>query len=92
VDNKLERIEDKLDQMLEKQSEMVEVQIRQEADLRHHIYRTDQNEELLAILRDEQAPLKKHVAMVEGAFKLLGMICTVLGLLFGLTKILIDVL
>jgi hypothetical protein len=57
------------------------------ADLRHHIRRTELNEESLTLLRSEVEPLKTHVAMWGGAGKLLAVLVALAGLGFTAMKV-----
>ena len=55
--------------------------IKNTGDLEKHILRTQQNEEMISLLRQDVAPIKKHVNMVEGGLKLLGIISVIVGIL-----------
>lgn len=67
IDDRLTRIEGKIDQILEKQGKMSEVQASQAADLKYHIKRTD-------LLEAHVNDLQKYVFMGVG-------ICAVLAVL-----------
>ena len=60
------------------------VLIAQEINLKEHMRRSDHLETIVDQIKikneKELAPLKRHINMVEGAFKLLG----ILGILFGI--------
>lgn len=58
-DERLIRIEEKLDKVLEQQGEMKTVQAEQAVDLKHHIKRTD-------LLEKQVAGLQKYVYMGLG--------------------------
>jgi hypothetical protein len=78
----------KLDQVVAIHTEM-QIDIAEiRRDIAHHIKRTDLAEENLADLRADVRPIKKHVAMIEGAFKLLGVLAVLMGLVTGYLKIL----
>ena len=68
-------IDSKLDKVVEKQSEMNETLIRQEENLKEHMRRTE-------ILEEKFEPVERHVAMIDGAVKLLG----ILGIVFGIYR------
>jgi hypothetical protein len=83
---------DKLDQKLEKIEERltsIDVTLgKQATQLEHHIYRTDLAEKHLSILEADLQPLKKHVVMVGGAMKLIGLIATIVALASGVVRVL----
>ncbi len=65
------------------QEDMAETRTTQavmQRDLAHHIRRTELAEESIDLVRADVIPIKKHVHMVEGALKLIG----VLGVLMGI--------
>jgi hypothetical protein len=98
-DKFLQALLDKLDHVSGNQAEM-KVHIAEiRKDLAHHIRRTDLAEESIKLLRQEAAadtaaqandikPVKKHVAMMEGALKLLGIVAVVVGIVASVIKIL----
>lgn len=51
--------------------------------LREHMRRTAAAEAALEHIRSEFAPVKVHVARVDGALKLLGALATLIGVLSG---------
>ena len=57
--------------------------------LREHMRRTEIAEEGIKILHNDLAPLKKHVAHVEGGLKLLGGLATAVGILTAIAKLFI---
>lgn len=65
MENRIDRIEIKLDALSEKLSATNVLLAAQHESLKIHMKRSD-------ILERAQEPLKRHVAMVEGFFKLLG--------------------
>ena len=68
-------VDSKLEKIVEKQSEMNETLIRQEENLKEHMRRTE-------ILEEKFEPVERHVAMIDGAVKLLG----ILGIVFGIYR------
>lgn len=65
------------------------VLILQEENLRTHMKRSDNLEKLVDKLRDEDIkPLSKHVNMVEGALKLLGVLSIVTGIIAAVISVL----
>lgn len=94
-----ERVEAKVDKILEKIGEIDKTLVRQEGTLglQHeqlvvHIKRTELNEEDLKLLRKQIEPIQKHVSFVEAAAKMAGFIvagaATLVGLIAGVFKIL----
>ena len=87
---KLEVIEQRLDNMNE-------TLIRQEENIAHHIRRSDNLEQYLQIIENEMktetkevlskiAPLQKHVDMVNGGLKLIGIISILIGCGVGIVQ------
>lgn len=74
---------DKLDKITEDISEIKVVQASQAADLRYHIKRSDQNEARIEMVEDRLLPLIETKNKVDGAFKMLGITGTILGLFFA---------
>lgn len=62
---------------------------KQEENIKHHIYRTDLAEENIKELRKDVAPIKKHVAMIEGVLKFFGLVALFVGIAAGIAKILL---
>lgn len=66
MDKQLERVETKVDSVVESISN-INVHVAEiKKDLKYHIKRTD-------ILEAELKPIKRHVALMQATFKLLGM-------------------
>jgi hypothetical protein len=77
----LKRLETKIDQIGDKMSSIdITLAVLTESVV-HHVKRTD-------ILEAKIEPLDKHVAMVNGALKALGVIALILGLIEGFGKLL----
>jgi len=68
-------------------------------DLRHHIRRTDLAEENIKLVRaelktninkiqDDFTPIKKHIAMVDGVIKFLGVVSIITGISVSFYKLL----
>lgn len=73
IDDKLERLEDKTDKILDHISSINVTLVEQHKQLEHHIYRTDLAEKHLAKFEQEFKPVKKHVDQISGVFKLIGL-------------------
>lgn len=59
-----------------------------ERDIAHHIKRTELAEEAIRLVREEIKPVKKHVVMMEGALKLLGVLSVGIGIVVSIAKLL----
>ncbi len=72
--NKLDSIISKLDRLDERLDSVDKTLVKQESSLAEHIRRTE-------LLEEDLKPVKRHIAHVEGAFKLVGALSLVAGLL-----------
>lgn len=54
--------------------------VKQEENLKLHMYRTDLNEKATAAIVEELKPIKKHVNFWDAAFKIIGVVFTIAGL------------
>lgn len=70
---RIERIEDKVDALGQKLGSIDVTLAKQHESLREHMRRTE-------LLELEMTPVKKHVAMVAGAFKFIGLIAVIAGI------------
>lgn len=95
----LSKFESKIDKLDERLDSIEKVQIKQEANIEHHVKRTDLAEENTAILREEMAknieaiqtdmkPVQAHVAYMNGALKLIGVVGTFVAIAAGIVKVL----
>lgn len=90
IESKLEKIESKQDKILDEIIENKIINTRNTASLEEHIKRTNMLQEELNVLKEELKPVEKHVAMVSGALKLLGVISLLASLtvaIFNIIKI-----
>lgn len=69
-DNQYNKLESKIDKIVDKQTEMAIILSAQHESLKTHIKRTD-------LLEKALEPIKKHVNMVSGGLKLLGIIAII---------------
>jgi len=79
----LTRIEKKLDRLDERLGSIDKTLVAQHVSLEEHIRRTE-------ILESKVEPIEKHVAMINGALKLFGMLCMVGGLIAAILKLFIH--
>lgn len=64
------------------------VMIAQELNLQTHMKRSDNLEKLVQTMQEKELkPLHRHVAHVEGAFKLLGVVALIVGLISGVISL-----
>jgi hypothetical protein len=56
---------------------------KQEVNLAEHMRRTELAEKSIELLRSDVKPIQKHVAMLEGVLKALGILSVILGLIAG---------
>lgn len=82
----------KLEEIEERLSSIDKTLIKQEMNLERHMLRTDQNEELIQqnSIKNEELfkqhtkelePIKKHINMVEGVVKFIGIASLIAGIL-----------
>ena len=80
-EQRLNRMEDKIDRIGGEVSE-VNIHIAEiKKDLRYHIKRTD-------LLEAEMKPIKKHVIMVSGVMKFFGLVSFIIALIEGILTML----
>lgn len=77
----------KLDNLAADIGEIKQSQLAMQKDIAHHIYRTDLAEQNITLLRGEVEPIKRHVDMVSGALKLIGMVSVGAGLVLAIIQI-----
>ena len=71
-----ERLETKLDKVSDEIGNINITLAKQHITLEEHVRRTE-------ILEDEIRPIKKHVAMVNGVLKLMGLLAPIIGAIAG---------
>lgn len=90
---RIERIERLLERFSKDvDSRLIEIDktlVKQEVNLQQHMQRSEHLEGIIESMEDKDLkPLRRHVAMMEGALKLIGVIGIVVGILAGIFKIL----
>lgn len=94
--NKTESLLEQLTQKVDTQHKEIDlrldniekVMIAQEINLKIHIKRSDQLEDLVNTIREQELkPLHRHVAQVEGVFKFIGIVSLLTGIIGGLAKL-----
>lgn len=87
VDEKLDKIVDKLE-LIDRRLDNVDVTLGQQSEqLKHHIYRSDLNEENIEMLRTEAKPVIKAYEQFGGMLKLIGGLAIVAGLVKAVIEI-----
>lgn len=81
------RIYEKLDILDMRLDSMDKSLIKQEFNLREHMKRSDNLEAMVEKIEDKMIPVEKHVNMMEGVVKFLGLTSLVLGIILGFLKI-----
>lgn len=85
VEELLEKLSDKVDAQhkdVDTRLDNIEkVMIAQEINVKEHMRRSDNLEKMYTDLQEKDIkPLRRHVNMVEGGFKLLGVLSLILGI------------
>ncbi len=85
LSEKMERLYDDTDRRLDN---IEKVMIAQEINLTTHMRRSDNLEALLQTVKEQDIkPIQRHVAMVDGVFKFLGLVSVLFGILAGVIKL-----
>lgn len=79
-DEKLDRIELKIDKVSDHIAEINVTLAKQEEQLSYHIKRTN-------LLEEKLDPVENHVAMISGAFKLITLLAALISIIVGVAKI-----
>lgn len=81
IESKVDRLDSKVDRLDERVDSIDRTLAVNTESLREHMRRT-------ALIEDDIKPIKKHVAMLEGGLKLVGIVSLVIGLLIGIATLL----
>lgn len=87
ADEMIKKVYEKQEKMAEDIQDMKLILVRQEENLRIHIYRTELAEENIKLLRQQLMPIEGHVKMVNGVFKFLGVLSLIVGIAVGVINI-----
>jgi hypothetical protein len=90
LDQKLDKVVDKMDSMYKTMQGQALTLTEQSVTLKEHIRRTELAEKNIEAIRRELKPVQKHVAMVHGALKLIGLICLVGGFVVALLELILK--
>lgn len=83
-----DRIYVKLDKIESQLLEIDKTLVRNTVSLEHHILRTEQNEKLITLLNKDLAPVKEHVANLQGVVKAISIVSISMGIIASILKIL----
>ena len=81
MEHSSKRLEDKIDKIGERMGNIDVTLAKQSIILEEHVKRTN-------LLEGKLAPVEKHVIMVNGVLKFLGLVAILIGILEGTLKIL----
>ena len=83
---------DKIDKVVDKIEENMHLidktLVKQEENLKLHMHRTEVSENRLAHVETVLVPINKHVNMVHGAMKLLGIVAILVGIAATISRLL----
>lgn len=83
----LSKLESKIDHLDGRLDSVEKVLVKQEANIEHHVKRTDLAEENMKLFRQEMVPVKRHVDYMNGALKLIGVVGTLVALVAAAIQI-----
>ena len=93
---KLEDIINKLNDKIDSQNSQIDsrldniekVMIAQEINLKAHMQRSNHLETIVEALKESDLkPIQKHISMVEGVFKFIGLISLLIGIISSFIKL-----
>lgn len=87
LNKKLDKIHDKIESIDERLLSVDKTLIEQAGQLKHHIYRSDLNEQHIRIIEAKVIPLTEFHTKFNGIMKFVGIIATVLTFLLGVAKL-----
>lgn len=77
----MEKLHGKIDKIAERINSIDVTLAKQHEQLKEHIRRTN-------ILEQKLEPVEEHVAMINGAFKFIGILSVIIGVITGIIKLL----
>lgn len=89
MDDKLDRVLNKIDNIDESLQDISITLAKQEVSLETHIKRTNLLEERVELLREEMRPVEQHVFYMHGALKALGILSLLIGVLATIKHLLL---
>ena len=88
MDNDMKEIKNDIKEIKENLHAIDKTLVKQEENLKQHMYRTDLAEQRLEHIEDSLEPIKRHVDGMSGALKLLLVVGAVLGIALTVSKLL----
>ena len=85
-DERMDRLETRLDKVLDTQTAQHDVQTKQAADIAYHIRRTDAVEKWVEALSADVHPIKEHVARLKGVMWFVGAVGGTVAFVVSLWK------
>jgi chromosome segregation ATPase len=87
-DQIMQNLSEKLDKLDERLDSVDKTLIKQEANLAEHIRRTEIAEMNISDIQDQFKPVQRHINMVEGSIKFIGLISLAVGIAVGVLQVL----
>lgn len=81
-----ERLEQKLDKVVEDISKINITLVAQHHNLKEHMRRSQANEQAIEIIKDELIPVQKHVNGLNYVLKAVGVVTVIIGLVTAILK------
>jgi chromosome segregation ATPase len=83
----LEKLDEKMDKVEEKLGSIDVTLAKNTSSLDEHIRRTELAEEAISIIKNEMAPIQKHVTQVHTIFQAIGFVSVVVSIAAGVVKV-----
>lgn len=88
IKRQLEKLGDKLEKMDSRLDSIDVTLVKHQVSLEQHMHRSELLEDRTDVLFAELEPIKSHINRVDGAFRFVGLISTISGILAVIWKIL----
>lgn len=92
LDKKLDRVLEKIDKIEENIAAIDVTLVEQAGQLKHHIYRSDLNEQHIRIIEARVEPLTQLHSKFNGIMRFIGVVATGITLVVGLVKLFKELL
>lgn len=86
MDKRLDRLESKMDKTLDSIASMDVTSAENVLSLKEHMRRTALAEDSIELIRSDIKPIQKHVTMVNGILKFIGIVCLILGTIAAIVQ------
>jgi tetrahydromethanopterin S-methyltransferase subunit G len=87
VQEALKRLDDRLEKIESRLTEIDRTLLVNTSSLEKHMLRTELSEKRLEKIEDELVPVTRHVSQMSGALKLVGILSLISGFIFSLIKL-----